>query len=267
MRKSELKSLFVHFHPEEHAFVERSLDWIRQTVYNHQVTITPFLDPREQEILSTLIRREHEIDYLAEGGTSTAERRRVKLGPAYLMDPTERIPLAFLRITPSSKKRLEHREILGSILGLGIRRDHVGDIYPGSQSSDVIVTEEVRSLIRFHLTKVSNEKVIVEEIKQEEIEDQTHDLQGKRVIVSSLRLDAILSEGFRISRSKTTKLIKSGKCKVDWKVIDKPSYPIQEGNLLSLRGYGRLRVQEFSGRTKKGKFIIYLVGTFFGNHL
>lgn len=267
MKKSELRSLFVHFHPEEHAFLERSLDWICQTVYNHQVTITPFLDPREQQILSTLIRREHQMIHIAEGGTSTAERRRVKLGPAYLMDPTERIPLAFLRITPSSKKQLEHREILGSILGLGIRRDHIGDIYPGSQSSDVIVTEEIGPFIRLHLTKVSNEKVFVEEIKHEEIQHQKPDLHGKRVIVPSLRLDAILSEGFRISRSKTTKLIQSGKCKVDWRIIDKPSYLVKEDSLLSLRGYGRLRVHEFCGKTKKGKFIIYLEGTFFGNHL
>lgn len=251
-------SLFVHFHRSEYPFVERCLDWMKQTIYNHQEIVTPFLDPREQQILVQLIGREPGLKYNIEGGIHGAERCRVQLGLSDWIDYASPIPIAFLRISAGTKKRLLHHQVLGSLLGLGIRRDQVGDLYPHADGCDVIVTGEMSTYIQFHLEKVGKERVRVEAIEKEQLIREEPKKSARRVVVSSLRLDAVISEGYRLSRAQSSKLIRSGKCKVNFQITDKPDCLVEEGSLLSLRGYGRISVDKIERRTKKGKWFVCL---------
>lgn len=258
MKKRDHTHLFAHFHPSEHAFVERCLDWIAQTVYNHQVVTTPFLDPREQQILTSLVRNQQEITCVSEGGMESAERNRLKIGQPFLLDTNDQSLLSYLRLTIRSGNQLSHGQVLGSLLGLGIRRDQVGDIYLRDDGCDVVVTAEMAMFIQLHLSRVGKESVYVNEIAPVQISPNNQMRSPKKIVVPSLRLDAILSEGFHVPREKVSNLIKSGKCKVDWKVTDRPSDPVEKGDLLSLRGYGRLFVESIEGKTKKGKIVIKL---------
>ncbi|MCY7801919.1 S4 domain-containing protein, partial [Bacillus haynesii] len=72
--------------------------------------------------------------------------------------------------------------------------------------------------------------------------------------VSSLRLDAICSSMSRQSRQKAQVLVKNGLVKVNWKVIEDPSYALAEGDMVSIRGFGRFRMKNIDGKTKKGKW-------------
>lgn len=256
--KTEWSSLFVHFHRSEYPFVERCLDWIKQTIYNHQEIVTPFLDPREQQILVQLISREPRLKYNREGGIHGAERCRIQLGLSEWIEYASPIPIAFLRISARSKKRLLHHQVLGSLLGLGIRRDQIGDLYPHADGCDVIVSGEMGSYIPFHLEKVGKERVRVEEIQRDQLIREEPKKSTKWVVLSSLRLDTVISEGYRLSRAQSSKLIRSGKCKVNFRITDKPDYLVEEGSLLSLRGYGRVSVDKIERRTKKGKWLVCL---------
>lgn len=256
LMKANHSSLFVHYHRSEYPFVERCLDWIDRTIYRHQEIHTPFLDPRERDILIQLIGREPELMFRIEGGIKEAERCRIQFGFTNTLEFASPIPVSFLRITPGSKNRLQHRQVLGSILSLGIRRDQMGDIYPHADGCDVIVTGEMSPYIQLHLEKVGRQKVSVEEIQKEQLIRIEPNLHMKKAILSSLRLDVAVSEGYHLSRAQASKLIKAGQCKVNWKITDKPDFLVKEGSLLSLRGYGRISVEKLERRTRKGKFLV-----------
>lgn len=248
--------LFAHFHRSEHSFVERCLDWKSQVINHYQEIITPFLTPREQEILIQMVKKEPAIMFRAEGGVQAAERCRIQLGLAEMIEFQSPIPISFLRITSRSGKRLKHRQVLGSVLGLGIHRNQIGDLYPHDHGCDMIVADEMRQFIQLYLERVGREKVDVDEIRREQLIRVEPSIQLKRGTLSSLRLDTVVSEGFGLPRKKAANMIRAEKCRVNWKIMDNPSVGVEEGSLLSLSGYGRIRLQKVEKRTKKGKFLV-----------
>lgn len=246
----------AHFREEEGAFLERCFDWIQRSLTRYQPVVTPFLDPREQFILETLIRRELEVVSFKDGGFSTAERCRVVLGPDYLQEEPDLFHLAFLRLETRSGKSLDHPDVLGSLMGLGLKREKIGDILPHKFGCDVVIVGELSEFICTHLTQVGKEHVTLQEISHEELLVQQQAMTLRTVSVASLRVDAIVSEGLRLSRTKAAMLIKGGKCKVNWKVVDQTSFLIKEGDMISIRGYGRFRIKILDRLTKKGRKLV-----------
>ncbi|MXQ53429.1 RNA-binding protein [Shimazuella alba] len=245
----------AHFRKEEHAFIERCFDWIYQASVRHQEVVTPFLDPREQYILGTLVRREHRDILMAiDGGYGTAERCRVCIYPNYILPNEQSFSLLFLRMT--SESTLEHREVLGSILGLGIQRHMLGDILPNSDGADLILAKEMKDYVMGTLTKVGRKGIIISEIVRDQLWTDHQAGIEQHTIVSSLRLDTIIAAVCRISRSKSVDLVRLGKCKVNWQKIDRPDYFVTTGDVISVRGYGRIRLMEVRESTKKGKLPI-----------
>jgi RNA-binding protein YlmH len=258
MKRADRAALFAHFQPDEHAFAARCLDWIQQALFQHIIVTTPFLDPRQQEIFTSLARREPDLYCESEGGIAHAERRRMQVAQTYLLDPTmarfpDEWPIAFLRVTTRSGEQLEHRQIMGSLLAQGMRRDQVGDLIPHSEGADLIVTAEIKLFICLHLQKVGKESVDVDEISPAQVRKKQQQFVTKQLLVGSLRLDAVLARGFDLSREKAGALIRSGKCRVNWQMITSVGRLLKTGDLLSLRGYGRLLVGDVAGETKKGK--------------
>ena len=254
--KAKSKNLFVHFHRREHPFVERCLDWKQQVIDRYQEVITPFLTPREQEILTQLMKNEPALMFRVDGGLEEAERCRMQLGLAEMIEFQSPIPIAFLRIVSHSGKRLKHQQVLGSILGLGVDRNQIGDLYPHAAGCDLVVAEEMSDYIQFHLERVGREKVRVEEISRDQLIREEPVIQIRKVLLSSLRLDTVVSGGFQVSRKKAANFIRTEKCSVNWKIEDNPSAQVEEGSLLSLRGHGRIRLIAVEKETKKGKFFV-----------
>jgi RNA-binding protein YlmH len=244
--------LYMHFRQDERQMVERSLDWVRRAADRDQLVVTPFLDPREQYILQTVARREPELVFFVDGGYPDAERRRAVVAPSYVAEDPGLFGLAFFRIETLGGG-LEHPDVLGALLGLGIKREKIGDILPHGSGADVVVAEEIGEFIRLHVGQVGREHVTIKKISREELTLPEQRLAIRTVNVASMRVDAIVSEGFRLSRSKAALLIRNGRCKVNWVVVDKPDHLISEGDLISLRGFGRVRVESVDGTTRKGR--------------
>ncbi len=246
--------IFPHFRPDEHPFVERSLDWIGQVTSRSQVVITSFLDPREQFIIQSLARRETDIVIQLDGGYKGAERCRARLFPDYLPIGEEEFPLVFLRL--SAEAPLEHREVLGSLLGLGLKRQVLGDILPSADSTDVILSAEMKEYVQLGLTKVGRKTLSMKEITRDQLIIEQHEGEERQVTVSSLRLDAIIATSCRLSRTRAVELVRMGRCKVNWQTIERPDYPVEGGDVLSIRGFGRIQLLEVQEMTKKGRFPI-----------
>lgn len=138
-------------------------------------------------------------------------------------------------------------------MNLGIKRGVLGDLLVSNDVCQCITTREMSAFVRVHLKQVHRVNVRVTEIERSQIRVPDREWVRQTITVSSLRLDAVLSSVYPISRSKLLPLIKSGKCKLNWKVEENPAANVESGDTLSLRGYGRASVISVEGETRKGR--------------
>lgn len=234
------------------------LSWKQQVEQRHTLYLTDFLDPREQQILSSLIgTKNEEIQFDLHGGIKLAERKRAIIAPFYEELNESLFGITLLGATyPSKFMTLTHRDILGAFMSLGIDRKKLGDIYVDSDRFHLIVTKDIATFLIMNLNKINQAKIkLVEEPFRENLksndvwETSTH-------IVTSLRLDILVKELYRMSRKQAVQLIKENRVKVNFTEIDDPAMQVIEDDLLSVRGFGRSKVLEINGQTRKNKIII-----------
>lgn len=213
-----------------------------------------FLNMHEQ----TLLWEEYKYGYTLSGGYEDAERKIACFGTEEDMGYPPQPPLKILCITPLSEKfsdDLTHRDFLGSLMGLGIKRETLGDIIIKSNKGYLICLDSIAPYIKDNLLKVRHTSVSCEEC-QSLPADALPEPKEKTVIVSSLRLDGIISAVYNISRSKSSALIEGEKVFTNGKLIKNISAPLKENDIISVRGYGRFRFTEISGDTRKGRIRI-----------
>ena len=195
-----------------------------------------------------------ELEITLFGGTEDCERQMM----GFFTEPlaAEKFPIKIVKIRRKSKKfgqtDLSHRDYLGSLLGLGIDRGKVGDILVAEDTAVCFVAEEISPYITAVLEQVSRTAVVAEETEQAEDIPQRQ-TEARRLTVASMRLDAVASEAFHLARGKTQTLIHAEKAQVNWNIVTSTSHLLKEGDLVSLRGFGRFRVKEIGGRTKKDR--------------
>ena len=153
----------------------------------------------------------------------------------------------------------DHRDFLGAVLGTGIERDRIGDIYVnGERGASVLCAPEMASFLRTSLESVRSVPVtcVVEPLSRLRLPPARRDAFSS--VEASMRLDAVASAGFRMSRSKMSALVAAGAVRVNWREGCKPKTVVAAGDVISLRGKGRVEVGDVS-ETKKGKFQVELV--------
>ncbi|WP_214629154.1 RNA-binding protein [Paenibacillus agaridevorans] len=248
-------SIYEHFHPEEKTFVDRAVEWVERSAQLHELKRTDFLDPRQAQILSMLAGRNADVTIRLEGGYPEAERRRALIAPDYRSLDDESAAIAVLAVHASGNGHLEldHGDFLGALLGLGIKRDRIGDIHVHESFAHIIVTDEIADYLNIHLRQVHRLAVLTELLPIEKLQALLPKLEEMSLTVASMRLDGIASDVYRISRSKIVDPIKAGRCRVNWKTEEDPSEPLKEGDVVSIKGLGRFKVLEVEGVTKKGR--------------
>ncbi len=228
------------------------LDKIETVMKNHSIESTSFFDPYQRRLSISILNRFIDISYTEEGGILEAERKLFIIYPDYIyMDNTEDYVTA-LSIKGSIDK-LNHKDFLGALLGLGINRDKIGDILIHREQVQVIVKKEISDYILYNLKKVGKQNVKVKEISVEELKPNKIEFKEKYVTLSSNRLDALISSAYNLSRKSSSALVEKGKVKVNWEPIEKSSVEIFEDDIISVRGYGRFTVNAFQGISNKGR--------------
>lgn len=247
--------VYQHFHPDEKPFIDKADEWIRKAAYDHQVKRTDFLDPRQAFILSSLANRYDDVQITFDGGYEAAERKRALIMPDYRDPDAEDSGVALLAVTSDDSKfsELDHGDFLGAILGLGIKRDKVGDLHPSDQACHCLIAEEIVDYIDTHLRQVHRVNVLTEILPLTSFEPTETTFQEVTFTVASLRLDAVVGDVFKLSRAKTLQPIQAGRCKLNWKVEENPASELQEGDIVSMKGFGRFKVLAVEGASKKGR--------------
>ena len=225
----------------------------KKNVYTH------FLNPIKTRQFMDVLSKEkiNNVYNISFGGHALAERSVI--GFFYGENSSyDEFPVVAILVKYNNKytKSLSHRDFLGSVLGLGIDRAKIGDILVSDGEAIIYVLDEIVDYICLNLEKVSNVKVVASKIELNDICEKPISREEKKIVVASLRLDVILSSVFNMSRSKISKLILSDKVMINWSVVNNVSKMVYAGDILTLRGSGRVEILEIIGKSKKDKIIV-----------
>lgn len=218
------------------------------------VTFSDFLNLNELNILHTTPKDLFPSRYETYGGYEPAERQMVAFLPDALYYDYQ-YPISVLRISPANRKfaeELTHRDFLGGILHLGIERSCLGDLLVEDSVCHVFVTDTMADFICEQLTRIRHTVVKTEKIDGESF-SFTPRLETVKGTVASVRLDTVLSVAFPLSRSRMTGRVEGGKVFVNGKLITSNGYRLKEGDIISVRGMGKLVYQGVLSETKKGR--------------
>ncbi|MDN4494170.1 RNA-binding protein [Ureibacillus aquaedulcis] len=250
-----MEHLIQHFRKDEQTFIEKVIGWQREVEDRFAPKLTDFLDPRERFIVSSIIGQQNDLQICTFGGFQEAERQRLFICPSYFKPTMEDFQVSIFTINyPAKFMQLRHPDVLGALLSLGIGRNKFGDIRIEGDTIQFAAVGEVQDYIVANLTSIGKSKVRPEKLKaNDQLITLTEEWFEKSYTVSSMRLDVVLATVVNISRQKSQSLIKAGKVKVNWTIREDTSFEVQEGDVLSARGYGRIKVIMTEGRTKKDK--------------
>jgi len=235
------------------------LDKADVVLKRHDVKCTDFLTPNETRAISGVLSGLQDIKYIAAGAYEEAERKMIILFPYYLDESIIDTPIDVFEVRSTSQfERLDHRDYLGAILGLGLRREKIGDIIIHNNTCQIIVHSSLNDYILYNLSKVGNVAVKVKEIGLEEIAPPEIEYKQINGNVASLRLDSVLSLAFKISRTEAQSLISREHVSINWGKTTRTSYEVKEKDVISVKGKGRVIVNSIEGKTKSERIIVKL---------
>lgn len=247
---------------EDRLHLAKVLDRLEQTRRRGIPAATDFLSPQQQAAAMDLLRLAgaSESEYVPWGGYEGAERKLLMFLPDWLEpeDAGSQSPIRCLRAVFRTDSALTHRDFLGSLMGMGVVREKLGDILVGPDSADLLVLDTVADFLLAGWNSAGRAKLTVTEIDPAHLHIPEIRCQELRDTVSSLRLDAVVSAGLKMARGKAAELIASGRVQVNWRECTKPDKALSAGDTVSARGFGKFELTEIGGTTKKGRIAITL---------
>lgn len=241
----------------------RVADLVRQVQRSGRCLASGFLDPAQMATAKRFVQYEAaDLCHVVFGGYPEAERTVLFLCPEWLEVEAEmekQSPIAALSITWSSQfHSLQHRDLLGAILGLGVERNQIGDILITDGRAQVLVLAGIAWYISQELRAAGRAPVSVTEIALSELMVPVRKVKEIRATVASPRLDSLLAAAYGLSRSRAVPLITAERVQVNFEPVTNPAFLLDPGAMLSVRGLGRVRLVEFAGKTKKGRLVAIL---------
>ncbi|MFD1705813.1 RNA-binding protein [Siminovitchia sediminis] len=249
-----MSSIYQHFRPEEKPFIDTVFDWRHLVENTYSPKLTDFLDPRQQYILQSVIGEGGDIQFGLFGGQEQSERKRALLYPDYFQPEEEDFQVGLYEIEyPKKFVRIEHPMVLGSLMSLGLKRDKFGDILVGEDQIQFFSSKEIERFLLSELKEVGRAAVRLKAIPLTKAIETTEKWNEKEVSAASMRIDAIVSAAFNLSRQKSQVLIEQKRVKLNWKTVENPAAECMEGDIISGRRLGRCKIIDVLGTTKKNK--------------
>lgn len=238
---------------EETELLARIEDLIQLARKRHTPVFSEFLTPAQQAFLRNNRQLSRRNILRFAGGYEEAQRAMAVLLPEEGHDFHP--PVSILCVQYKGD-RLSHRDLLGALMGLGIKRETIGDIIEHTNPQYIICDSKLADYIIQHFTKAGRANVtcaysILPEIPPPQMQEIT-------ATVASLQLDSVVAEGFSLSRGKAAEAIRHGIVYVNWTLITSVSKEVGPGDQISLRGKGKIRLDEISGLSRKGRRFIKL---------
>eukprot|EP00879_Flechtneria_rotunda_P010089 GHRR01010547.1.p1 GENE.GHRR01010547.1~~GHRR01010547.1.p1 ORF type:complete len:324 (+),score=44.55 GHRR01010547.1:145-1116(+) len=252
--------------PESRKEVAQILEQAERAAQRWEISYTHFVSPPVATNALTAINQMADVAAVLWGGYRQAERCRIAMGREDVMLAATEDPSQLTEAVAALNCRgnfmfdpASHKDFLGAILGTGVVRERVGDILlQGEGGAQILVDPELVEHFEATLTKVRTVPVETRAIPVSQLRVAPPRREEISSIEASLRLDAVASAGFRMSRGRMAELVKAGDVRVNWRPASKGSTEVNEGDVVSCAGKGRLEIVSIS-KTKKDKFAVSMV--------
>jgi len=226
-----------------------------RAAYTGRPQFTRFLEPSmERDAVSAARAAGASVSF--SGGYEGAERRMAAFHDG---EKPDAFPIETLELRWNAKfAEAKHRDLLGAVMGLGLERDATGDVCLGEEAgcAYLFCTGDVADYIAANLESAGRASLKIG--RAGEIRIAPPEGSALRVTVQNLRLDAVLAAGYKLSRSEAQRLITAGLVKLNHVAEERSDARLESGDLISARGYGRLRIDDIQGETKKGRIGVML---------
>ncbi len=235
--------------------ISKATDTLRIAENRYTPKTFGFLNPRERMVISQQIKPSMGMVSVFDGGYPDAERTMFVCYPEYCeTDSSDYI--ALLEISGRDISKLSHRDYLGSLMGLGLTRENIGDILLLEDKTLVFVKKEIADYIIANISKIGNCGINITCVEVGEIEIPARAVKEIKGTVSALRLDSVVSVAIGVSRTKVADMIRAGIVTLNWETVQDVSASVSEGDMLSVRGYGRMELSEIGCMTRKNRYSI-----------
>lgn len=231
----------------------------KQNIY----TYSTFLNPAELIYLDEIRQEIEYVDYETFGGHELCERKIVRFGSFKQLGYEDEWPISTILAEPIIEKfsdELTHRDFLGALMNLGVERSVLGDILvKENKRAYIFCKDNISEFIVDNITKIKHTNVKCRVLKKdEEVPELELKLIDEHYIVSATRFDAIVAAVTKCSRSVALNMFKAGKITHMGKLCERNSMSLKEGDIFSVRGYGKFQFCGATGETRKGRIYVHL---------
>lgn len=240
---------------DENFLMRRFADLSGQAMDGGYYTVSDFLSPAEQALLVRMAQGGEVHVAAFSGGYPQAERKMAVFGSEEEFGYPPTLPGVWLSIVPAAKKfaeELSHRDFLGSLMGLGIKREVLGDILISDNEGYLFLQEEMVDYVAENLVKVRHTDVICTPAAEPPAERVALP-EPEEIVAGGERADALVAAVYRLSRSESSRLFERGLVALDGRPVDKPSLTPAPGTMISVRGFGRFLYEGLLRDTRKGR--------------
>ena len=249
---------------EKEQLISHILDLKEKSASGSIVTSSSFLSVDE---LSDVIRVQNVnnkyVDSFYYGGYDEAERKTAVFVPEFygidesgleeFLNENECNPIALLLVKKDKFTSLTHRDYLGALMGLGLKREVIGDIIVNDDGCSIFCLKSVASFIAENLRQAGRGSLSVAVADKNEFSIKNAETETFFASVASMRLGCLVAATFKLSRPSAAEAIKQGLVYVNSAQTVKSDFSLKEGDKLVLRGKGKAVIGETTGQSKKGR--------------
>ena len=261
MNKQEL--LKDYKKQEDKLCLSQVLDKIEISSKTEKIEYTDFLDMYQISLVQNFLKKIQFQNYKLYGGYEDAERKILIIYPEKYDDNMLKknydkiLKVIRIQLPEEEKGKYTHRNYLGGIVKLGLKREKVGDILVGEDGADIVTLDTFADVLKTQLptlTRFENAQIDIENIQN--IRKLEIKIEEVTIIVPSLRLDNIVSDLARTSRSKASEIISQERVFINGQNETKNSKAVKLGDIITIRGKGRFVIKEFTGTTRSGRTVV-----------
>ncbi len=261
MIKSEIIGKYAE-KTEDKLILARVMDKLQEVDRKNILSVTHFLNDHQRALAEKLLKYLKNPTHVFYGGSPDASRTVLAFLPDY-MEPDQITlegicPLACLRAKYDTSDMLSHRDFLGGMMGLGVKREFIGDILVNPGSCDIIAMKDIIPFLASNFESAGGVRLKTSVIPLDEINIPIKQHKLIRTTVKSLRLDGLVASGFSISREKASSAIQSGKVFLNHVECAKPNRNVSQGDTISFRGMGKIDLYETGNKTRKDRIAIVI---------
>lgn len=250
---------------EDRICLSQILDKRELSKLREKIETTDFLDMYQVSLVENFFRKIKFENYKLYGGYEEAERKVAIIYPEKYDEKmleknySKILKIVRIKLPEEEQGKYSHRNYLGGIVKLGLNREKLGDILVANEGADIITVENFANILKEQLpslTRFENSNITIEEIqnlKRREIK-----IEEVKIIVPSLRLDNIVSDLARTSRSKAVQIMAQERVFINGKNETKPSKQVKLNDVITIRGKGRFTIKEFAGTTRSGRTVLVI---------